>query len=141
MNTTTTEALIVETPRGPSLAGTRITVYSVMDLIKTNRSKRYIEQMMLLTPEQVEAVLAYVEQHQAEVERDYAEILRRSEELRLRYEEQNRARSRFPPEMTWEERRPLMLERLAQIKQAAQDESLRPNRSIKGRSFNGIFSD
>lgn len=111
-------SLIVETPRGPSLAGTRITVYSVMDLIKANRSKRYIEQMMLLTPEQVDAVFAYIEEHQEEVERDYAEILRRSEELRLRYEEQNRARSRFPPEMPWEERRKLMLERLAQIKQA-----------------------
>lgn len=120
MSTTTTEALIVETPRGPSLAGTRITVYSVMDLIKANRSKRYIEQMMRLTPEQVDAVFAYVEEHQEEVERDYAEILRRSEELRLRYEEQNPARSRFPPEMPWEERRKLMLERLAQSQQAGQ---------------------
>ncbi len=117
MNTTTTEALIVETARGPSLAGTRITVYSVLDLIKAKRSKRYIEQMMRLTPEQVDAVFTYVEKHKEEVERDYAEILRRNEELRLRYEAQNRARSRFPAEMPWEERRKLMLERLAQLNQ------------------------
>ncbi len=123
MSATTIEALIVETPRGPSLAGSRITVYSVMDLIKAGRSKRYIEQMMLLTPEQVNAVFEYVEQHKEEVERDYAEILRRSDQLRLRYEEQNRARSPFPPEMPWEERRKLMLERLAQIKQAGQAEA------------------
>ena len=31
---TTTNSLIVETPRGPSIAGTRITVYSVMDYIE-----------------------------------------------------------------------------------------------------------
>lgn len=68
MNATTPEALIVETPRGPSLAGTRITVYSVMDYIKAGRSKYYIEQIMQLTPEQVDAVFAYVEQHREAVE-------------------------------------------------------------------------
>lgn len=118
MSSNNNGALIVEIPRGPSIAGTRITVYSVMDLIKANRSKSYIAQMMMLTPEQVDAVFAYVEEHQEEVERDYAEILRRNEELRLRYEAQNRARSRFPPELPWEERRKLVRERLAAIKQA-----------------------
>lgn len=118
MDTTTTEALIVETPRGPSLAGTRITVYAVMDYLKDNWSRAFIQQMMSITNEQLDAVINYIAEHQEEVERDYAEILRRNEELRLRYTEQNRARSRFPPEMPWEERRQLMLERLAQIKQA-----------------------
>ena len=36
MNTTTTNPLIEILPRGPSIAGTRITVYSMMDYIKAN---------------------------------------------------------------------------------------------------------
>ena len=117
---TTTNSLIIETPRGPSIAGTRITVYSVMDYLKGNWSRNFIRQIMCITDEQLEAVIAYVEQHQEEVERDYATILRRSEELRARYEEQNRARSPFPPDMPWEEQRKLMLQKLEQMKKAAE---------------------
>ena len=120
MDTTTTEALIVETPRGPSLAGTRITVYSVMDLIKAGRSKHYIAHMMRLTPEQVDAVFAYVEQHKGEVERDYERILHRSEELRAHYEQIFRARSPYPPDMPWEEKRRLLLKKLEAKKRLTQ---------------------
>ncbi|HZF40352.1 MAG TPA: hypothetical protein VE715_16120 [Blastocatellia bacterium] len=43
MNSEATKtSLIVETPRGPSLVGTRITVYSVMDYIKEGWSRLYI---------------------------------------------------------------------------------------------------
>ena len=117
-DTKTAGAWIEETPRGPSIAGTRITVYSVMDYFKGNWSRNFIRQMLRITDEQLDAVIEYVAQHKEEVECDYAEILRRAEELRVRYEEQNRARSRFPPDMPWEERRKLMLQRLAQMKQA-----------------------
>lgn len=120
MNTTTTEALIVETPRGPSIAGTRITVYSVMDLIKAGRSKRYIAQMMLLTPEQVDAVFEYVEQHREAVEAAYERILRREAEARAESERIMRERSPYPPDMAWEEKRKLMIERLEAKKKAAQ---------------------
>lgn len=118
---TTTEALIVETPRGPSLAGTRITVYSVMDLIKAGRSKRYIERMMLLTPEQVKAVFEYVEQHREAVEAAYARILQREAEARAESERIMRERSPYPPDMPWEEKRKLMLQRLEAKKKAAQE--------------------
>jgi uncharacterized protein (DUF433 family) len=118
MSTTTTNALIVETPRGPSIAGTRITVYSVLDYLKGNWSRNFIRQMLRITDEQLDAVIEYVAQHKEEVERDYAAILRRAEELRARYEAPNRARSPFPPELPLDEQRQLLLERLAQLKQA-----------------------
>ncbi len=123
MNTTTTEALIVETPRGPSLAGTRITVYSVMDLIKAGRSKRYIEQMMLLTPEQVDAVFEYVEQHREAVEAEYEKILRREAEARAESERIMRERSPYPPDMPWEEKRKLMIQRWEAKRKAWQEQN------------------
>jgi uncharacterized protein (DUF433 family) len=119
MDTTTTEALIVETPRGPSLAGTRITVYSVMDLIKANHSRIYIRQMMLLTREQVDAVFDYIEAHREAVEAEYARILEREARARVESERIMRERSSFPPDMPWEEKRKLIIQRLEERKRAA----------------------
>jgi uncharacterized protein (DUF433 family) len=119
---TTTEALIVETPRGPSIAGTRITVYSVMDLIKANRSKRYIEQMMRLTPEQVNAVFKYIEQHREAVEAAYERILRREAKARAKSEQIMRERSPYPPDLPWEEKHKLMIQRLEAKKKAWQEQ-------------------
>lgn len=120
---TTTEALIVETPRGPSLAGTRLTVYSVMDLIKAGRSKRFIEQMMLLTPEQVDAIFDYVETHREEVEAAYARILEREAEAQAESERIMRERSPYPPDMPWEEKRKLLIQKLEARKKAAQEQN------------------
>jgi uncharacterized protein (DUF433 family) len=122
MNTTTSaNPLIVETPRGPSVAGTRITVYSLMDLIKADWSREQILQVMpLITAEQLDAVYEYIEQHREEVERDYARILRRSAELREHYEKVYRERSPFPPDMPPEEKRRLMVQKLEAMEQASQ---------------------
>lgn len=106
---TTTNSLIVETPRGPSIAGTRITVYSVMDYLKANRSKEYILQFLRVTLEQLDAAIEYIEQHREEVEQDYRRILRRSQELREHYENVFRERSPYPPDMPWEEKRKLLI--------------------------------
>ncbi|MGH9848113.1 MAG: DUF433 domain-containing protein [Blastocatellia bacterium] len=104
--------LIVELPRGPSIAGTRITVYSVMDYIKANRSKEYILEMMpAITETQLDAVYEYIEQHKEEVERDYAEILRRTEELRERYDKIFWERTGFPTDLPLEERKALLKQR------------------------------
>ncbi len=116
MSTNNNGALIVEVPRGPSIAGTRITVYSVLDLIKANWSTELILQHMPITAQQLDAVYDYIAAHQAEVERDYARIVQRSEELRAYYEEQNRALSPFPPDMPWEERIALMRQKAAAMK-------------------------
>ncbi len=124
MNTTTNpEALIVETPRGPSLAGTRLTVYSMMDLIKAGRSRVYIRQMMLLTREQVDAVFDYIETHREAVEAEYARILEREALARAESERIMRERSSFPPDMPWEEKRKLIIQRLEERKQAAQTQN------------------
>lgn len=121
MDTTTTEALIVETPRGPSLAGTRITVYSVMDLIKANRSRRHIAQFMLLTDEQVDAVFDYVEQHREEVEAAYERILQREAIARAESEKVLRERMPHLYDMSPEELREYLVQKLKAKKKAAQE--------------------
>ena len=122
MNTTTaTIPLIEETPRGPSIAGTRITVYSIMDYIKNDRSKEYILQRMpLITAEQLDAVFEYIEQHREAVEREYEQILRRSAEWQEEARKVWLARAPYPPDLPEEERRKRMLQRIAEMKAAAQ---------------------
>jgi len=75
MNTTAVNSLIVETPRGPSIAGTRITIYAVKGYLKGDWSRHFIKQMLGITDEQLDAVLEYIAQHREEVERDIAQRL------------------------------------------------------------------
>ena len=123
MDVQETEALIIETPRGPTIAGDRITVYSVMDLIKAGRTRRYIAHMMPLTLEQVDAVFAYVEEHREEVEAEYERILQREAIARAESERVMRERSPFPPDMPLEEKRKLMIQKLEERKKAAQEQN------------------
>lgn len=117
---TTVIPLIEETPRGPYVAGTRISIYAVMDYIKANRSKEYIlEKLPILNLAQLEAVYDYIEQHKEEVERGYEAMVRRCAELEARYRRAQAERSPFPPEMPLEERTRLMIQKLEQMKQAA----------------------
>lgn len=113
--------LIEETPRGPSIAGTRITVYSIMDYIKNNRSKEYILEMMpLITAEQLDAVYEYIEQHREAVEAEYEQILRRSAEWQEEARKVWLARAPYPPDLPEEERLKLMRQRIVEMKAAAQ---------------------
>jgi uncharacterized protein (DUF433 family) len=119
--TTTNNSLVVETPRGPSIAGTRITIYSIMDSIKAGWSREEILQVMTqITAAQLDAVYEYIGQHREQVEQAYERILRRSAEARAKSDQIWRERSPFPPGMPWEERRKLMIQKLEAMKKADQ---------------------
>lgn len=100
--------MIVETSRGPSLADRRMTVYVILDHLKNGCEREFIKEHLLLSDEQLDAALAYIEQHREQVERDYAEILRDSDEKRERYEKLYRERSRYSQNLSTEERAVLM---------------------------------
>lgn len=85
-------AIIIRTERGLVLAGTRITLYDVMDYVTENYPPKFIRAMLGLTDEQVAAALFYIETHRAEVETEYQFILKEAEELQQYYEEENRDR-------------------------------------------------
>jgi len=107
------KANIIRTERGLTIAGTRITLYDVMDYVTAQYPPKFIQGLFDLTEDQINAALTYIETHHAEVEAEYQQVLQDAEELRKYYEEQNRervARSAAKPpkpgtEAAWEKLR------------------------------------
>jgi uncharacterized protein (DUF433 family) len=119
--TTTNNSLVVETPRGPSIAGTRITVYSMMDYIKAQWSKEEILQVTpRITAEQLDAVYEYIEQHRDAVEQEYERILRREAAERAEAEKFMRERTPDLFDIPPEELRRRLIRRLEEKQKALQ---------------------
>jgi uncharacterized protein (DUF433 family) len=85
-------ATIIRTERGLTIAGTRTTLYSVMDYLLKGRPSSVIRDRLNLSERQVSEALAYIDAHRAEVEAEYQQVLRDSEEARKYWEERNRER-------------------------------------------------
>lgn len=109
---------IIETGRGPTIAGTRITVFSVMDSLKSGNSRDLIKQLFNISDEQLDAVLKYIALHQEAIENEYAEIVHRSEQRRATYERVFRVLSPLPADLPPDERRAQLRKRLLE-KQAS----------------------
>ncbi|HZS44328.1 MAG TPA: DUF433 domain-containing protein [Blastocatellia bacterium] len=123
MGTQTEIPLIVETERGPSIAGTRITVFSVMDSLKDGQSRDLIKQLFLITDEQLSAVVEYIAANKEEIEKEYTEIVARSAKRRDVYEQIFRKRSSFPPNMPAAERRKILRQRLMEKNEISKSEN------------------
>ncbi len=91
-NKSNEQGVIIRTERGLTVAGTRITVYDIMDYLKEDYPRKYIRDIYDFTDEQVDAILAYIEANREAVEAEYQEILRKAEEHRQYWEEKNRDR-------------------------------------------------
>lgn len=83
------QAAIIRTERGLTIAGTRITLYDVMDYVTAQYPPKFIRTLFELTEEQINAALAYIEANRTNVEAEYQIVLKEAEELRQYYEEQN----------------------------------------------------
>lgn len=92
---------IVRTERGLSIAGTRITIYQLMDYLKADQPTSMIKDLFRLSDEQMNGVLEYIAQHPEQVEAEYQEVLRQAAASRAYWEERNRERllaiSKQPP--------------------------------------------
>ncbi|MEH1936530.1 MAG: DUF433 domain-containing protein [Nostoc sp.] len=84
------QATIIRTERGLTIAGTRITLYDVMDYVTEQYPPKFIQGLFDLTEEQINAALAYIETNRADVEAEYQIVLKEAEELQQYYEEKNR---------------------------------------------------
>ncbi|MBW4692950.1 MAG: DUF433 domain-containing protein [Lyngbya sp. HA4199-MV5] len=80
---------ITRTERGLTIAGTRITLYDVMDYLTAQYPPKFIRGLFNLTDEQINVALAYIEKNRAEVEAEYQIVLKEAEELRQYYEARN----------------------------------------------------
>jgi uncharacterized protein (DUF433 family) len=81
---------VIRTGRGLTVAGTRITLYAIMDFIKEDYPPKLIRYKFNLTERQMADVLAYIEEHREEVEAEYQQVIKEAEELRRYHEEKLR---------------------------------------------------
>lgn len=79
---TSTNAIIVNRGRGPEIAGTRITVFDVMDYLKDGWHRDRIASLFRLSSRDVQAAIDYIEQHREQVEADYQRIIERHQEYK-----------------------------------------------------------
>ena len=113
---------VIRTERGLTIAGTRITLYSVMDYVKADWPTELIKHWLNITDEQITGVVDYIETHREEVEAEYEIVLRQVEEIRQYWEERNRERfaqiAAMPPKPGQEEIRAKLRARKAKWKQS-----------------------
>jgi uncharacterized protein (DUF433 family) len=81
---------IIRTGRGLTIAGTRTTLYRVMDYVNADWPPKLIRDRLNLTDQQVADALAYIDQHREEVEAEYQQVLAESEEMKREWEEKRR---------------------------------------------------
>lgn len=90
MQLATHEATIIDRGRGPEIAGTRITVYDVMDYLKHGWHRDRIAALFRLASRDVQAAIEYIDSHRDEVEADYQRILDRHRSFRYSSEVQSK---------------------------------------------------
>jgi len=83
---------VVRTNRGLSIAGTRTTIYQIMDYIKDNEPSEVIREHFRLTIKQTADVMNYIREHYDEVDKEYQRILKQSEENRKYWADHNKER-------------------------------------------------
>ena len=71
------EAKIIKTGRGPEIAGTRITVYDVIEYYKAGRHRDMIAAILSLSSDQVDAAIRYIDEHRDEVMASYEKNMER----------------------------------------------------------------
>jgi uncharacterized protein (DUF433 family) len=70
-------AAIIDVGRGPQIAGTRITIYHIMDYLRRDWHHTAIASWLRISSYQVLAAIRYIEEHREEVEAEYKAILER----------------------------------------------------------------
>lgn len=109
---------VVRTSRGLSIAGRRLTLYSIMDYLRAGWPPHLIRDEFNLTDKQMNDVMEYLAAHRDQVEQEYQVVLQQAEENRRYWETRNRER----------------FERLAQTSPPRDQEQLRAKlQAIKAR--------
>lgn len=86
---------VVRTPGGLFIAGTRITLYDVMDYLAADWPPHLIRQWLNLTEQQITDVMQYIGAHRTELEAEYQQVLQQTEDIRHYWDVCNQ--ERFAP--------------------------------------------
>jgi uncharacterized protein (DUF433 family) len=71
------EPRVVDRGDGLKIAGTRITVYTVLEYLRAGRTRDWIAAMLNLSSQQVQAAIDYMDAHSDAVEAEYGKIMAR----------------------------------------------------------------
>ena len=82
--TVATQNIIIRTSRGLTVAGTRTTLYFIMDFLKDDWPPYLIRDWLNLSDEQMQGALNYIEENREEVETEYQQVIEEAAE-RERY--------------------------------------------------------
>jgi uncharacterized protein (DUF433 family) len=90
--TNTLPPTVVRTSGGLFIAGTRITLYDVMDYLAADWPLHLIRQWLNLTEHQITDVMQYIGAHRTELEAEYQQVLQQTENIRQYWDVHNRER-------------------------------------------------
>jgi uncharacterized protein (DUF433 family) len=76
---------IILTERGLTIAGTRITLYDVMDYYLAQYPPKFIGSLFNLSETTIQDAIAYIEANRAAVDAEYYEVLQDAEHLEQHY--------------------------------------------------------
>jgi uncharacterized protein (DUF433 family) len=100
---------VIRTSRGLSIAGRRLTLYSIKDYLRDGLPPHSIRDEFKLTDKQMADIMEYIEPHRDAVEKEYQEVLQHAKENRQYWEVYNCKRqeqiARTPPKSVQEELR------------------------------------
>ncbi len=88
----TSQPTVVRNSLGLAIAGTRITLYDVMDYLTNDWPPKLIQYWLNLTDKQMADVMDYIKNNRAEVEAEYQQVLDYAAKTRQYWEERNRER-------------------------------------------------
>src|SRR5262249_5310998 len=87
-----TKPRVVDRGDGPKIAGTRITVYTVLDYLRAGRTRDWIAALLNLSSAQVQTAVHYIRAHDTKVNPEYeATGVRTAQGTSAQFEEQLRA--------------------------------------------------
>ncbi len=96
------QSTVIRTSRGLSIAGRRLTLYSIMDYLHAGWPPHLIRDEFNLTDKQITDVMEYIAAHRDEVEQEYQAVLQQAEDNRRYWDARNRERlehiARTPPQ-------------------------------------------
>lgn len=85
------QAAVIRTGRGLTIAGTRITLYAIMDYLELDWPLKLIRNRLNLTDAQIKAAIDYIAAHREECEAEHQAVVEQAEKSRLYWEEHNRS--------------------------------------------------
>lgn len=81
---------IIPTERGLTIAGTRISLYDILDLLAANYTPLLIRERLNLTDRQIYAALSYIKKNRDRLNAEYRKVLQTRQEIRQYWQERNR---------------------------------------------------